>query len=37
MQLDDLLWVLLSIVSGMFPMLIVDILKRLTRRNNRRS
>jgi len=37
MQLDDLFWVLLSIVSQVFPILIVDILKRLTRKNTRHS
>jgi hypothetical protein len=37
MQLDDLLWILLGVVSQVFPMLIVGILKHLTRKNTSAS
>ena len=37
MQLDDLLWVLLLIVSGVFPTLLKEFLLRLTRKNRKPS
>ncbi len=37
MQLDDLLWILLAVVSQVFPMPIVEILKHLTRKNTSAS
>jgi hypothetical protein len=33
MQLDDLFWILLMIVSQVLPVLLKDILLRLTRKN----